>query len=80
MQITFKDDDVKNLKGFLELVRDKASFNLSMEDSVLLTKYVQFMQQHIKAVHAHVMEVISLREPEPSSEPAPKPSKAKKAE
>lgn len=76
MQAAFKDEDVKNLKAFLEFIRDKASFSVSLEEAVQLTRFVTFMQQHIRNVNDHVMELISVKEPEPEA----KPSKGKKAD
>jgi hypothetical protein len=62
-QLTFTDSDVKNLRSFLELVRDKATFSVNMEDSILLARHIAFMQQHIKQVHDHVMELVRVVEP-----------------
>ena len=55
-QLTFTTEDVKNLQGFLSLLRDNARFDLDMEESVMLSRYVQFMRSHIKKVNDHVME------------------------
>jgi hypothetical protein len=74
-QLTFRDEDVKNLRNFLEFVRDHATFKMDMEDSILLGRYVAWMQQHIKRVHDHVMELVQVIEPV-AKQPA-KSSKAK---
>jgi hypothetical protein len=62
-QLTFSDSDVKNLKAFLEFIRDNATFKTSLEEALLLTRYVQFMQSHIRKVHDHVMELVQVIEP-----------------
>ncbi len=78
-QLTFRDDDVSNLKNFLEFVRDKGKFQLDMAEAVQLTKYVQFLQEHIRKVNAHVMELARIIEPAPSeSSESTKKSKSSK--
>jgi hypothetical protein len=62
---TFRDEDVKNLKGFLEFVRDKASFKVDLEECLMVNKYVAFMQGHIRKVNDHVMELVRVIETPP---------------
>ncbi len=72
--MAFAEDDVKDLKGFMEFIRDKATFALSLEESLRLTKYTQFLQSHIKKVYDHVGELRHITEPAPAPAPAKKQS------
>jgi hypothetical protein len=55
-QLTFSEEEVKNLKGLMEFIRDKTRFNISMDEAVQLYRYAMFMQSHIKKVNDHIME------------------------
>lgn len=55
-QLTFTEEEMKNLKGLMEFIRDKSRFNLSMDEAVQLYRYAVFMQSHIKKVNDHIME------------------------
>ncbi len=62
-QLTFTEDEVSKLKGFMEFLRDKTKFTMDMEESVQLYRYIMFMQGHIKKVNDHVMEFRGMIQP-----------------
>ena len=71
----FTDEDVKNLRGFAELVSNKAKFELDWADSIQLAKYYSFIQGLVRKINDNVMELKSLKEPEPTSKPSKKKAK-----
>ena len=72
-QLTFTEEDVKNLKTFLEFLRDHASFKVDLEEALRLGKYVAFMHAHMRKVNDHVMELVKVHEAPPAE------AKSKKA-
>lgn len=63
----FTEDDVKNLRGFAELVTQKGKFELDWSEAIQLAKYYSFIQGLVKKLNDNVMELRSIREPEPKS-------------
>lgn len=69
-QITFTEEDVKLLQQFGQLLVSKATFNLSLQDSINLTRYVSHLNGITKKIEAHILEVkkiVSLEENDASN-------------
>jgi len=72
-QITFTENEVKQVAAFVQLVYDKATFSgISTKDCIAVPRHFQFMQEHIKKMDAHIMELVRIT-------PAPTKAKKKKA-
>lgn len=56
-QITFTEDDVKKLQDFGQLLVSKATLNLSIQEAIRLSSYVQHMNYLTKKIEAHIFEV-----------------------
>jgi hypothetical protein len=59
-QITFVEEDVKLLQQFGQLLVSKASLNLTIQEALLVAKYVSHMNAVTKKIEAHILEVKSL--------------------
>lgn len=64
--MTFRQDDVDNLKGFLQFVADRAVFrDLDWADAIQLTRYREFSTGLLRRINAHVMELRSVVDTNP---------------
>jgi hypothetical protein len=64
--MTFTDEDVKMLKEFGAILH-KGEYTLGIADIIKFHKYLVAYNKIVGKVEAHVMEVVSLKEPEASN-------------
>lgn len=63
-QITFTEQDVQQIKAFGSFLLSKATFQLNITEATQLNKYVYFMNQLTSKIEAHILEVVSIKQPE----------------
>ena len=67
----FTEEDAKDLANFCNFVSKHAKFDVDWAEAVMLAKYSQFVQQLVKKIKDHVVELERVIEP-------PKKKKGKK--
>lgn len=63
-QVTFTEEDVRNLQGFLQFVADRAVFrDLDWADAIQLSKYRAYTANLLRLLNDHIMELRAVVEP-----------------
>ena len=56
-EISFTEDEVNKLNGFLNFIANKAKFDINLKESTELAKSYVFMAQLSKKIEDHIFEV-----------------------
>ena len=80
MQLTFTEDEVKKVAAFVQIVYDKAEFkSMTTKECIAIPRLIQFMQDHIKKMDAHIFELKQVRQSPEKKKTTKKKATKKKA-